>query len=458
MTAASSAATKFATYRVFATQYQPIIPGSVEVAVPDKCVKFAARRDSTNLSRFGCSSGYRLDLDYRVKVTRASGQSSVLPVNEVGPWNVDDNYWNPSGGDSPRPRRRFTDLPLGMPEAQAAFSNDYNARPCNNLDGTASGRIDGADQFSRCVLNPGGLDLSVAAAAQLGLGHLQNEWVTVAFLWEPVPNWEYQGGALTSGPDAASRDPGLLDVFARGTDNAMWQRAWDGSTWRPWGSLGGVLTSDPAAVSWGPNRLDVFARGTDNQLWHRAWDGSRWLPWEPLGGHLTSGADVASWGEGRLDVFARGTDNAMWHRAWDGSRWRPWESLGGVLTSDPAAVSWGPNRLDVFARGTDNQLWHRAWDGSRWLPWEPLGGHLTSGPDVASWGEGRLDVFARGTDSAMWHRAWDASTWRPWESLGGVLTSDPAAVSWGPNRLDVFARGTDNALYHRWWVPTGWAP
>jgi len=40
---------------------------------------------------------------------------------------IDDNYW--AGPKSPRPRRMFTDLPVGMPEAQAAFQNGYNTKP-----------------------------------------------------------------------------------------------------------------------------------------------------------------------------------------------------------------------------------------------------------------------------------------------------------------------------------------
>ena len=41
------------------------------------------------------------------------------------------------------------------------------------------------------------------------------------------------------------------------------------SGWSGWESLGGKLTSGPAAASWSEGRLDVFARGTDNALWHR---------------------------------------------------------------------------------------------------------------------------------------------------------------------------------------------
>jgi hypothetical protein len=83
-------------------------------------------------------------------------------------------------------------------------------------------------------------------------------------------------------------------------------------------SLGGALTSDPTVSSWGANRLDVFARGTDNALWHKWWDGSAWRGWESLGGVLTSGPGAVSWGPNRIDVFVRGTDNAIWHKWWNG--------------------------------------------------------------------------------------------------------------------------------------------
>lgn len=182
-TAASGSALglTYATHRVFATHYEPHQPGSVEVAVPDKCAKFAALGQSANLANAGCPGGYSLGLDYRVVVTRDSGQSATIPVKDVGPWNIDDNYWAPPG--SPRPRRLFTDLPPGLPEAQAAFQDGYNSQPnCRELDGTTpTDRTAGADQFGRCVLNPAGIDLSTAAAAQLGM---DNEWVTVTFLWE----------------------------------------------------------------------------------------------------------------------------------------------------------------------------------------------------------------------------------------------------------------------------------
>ena len=132
-----------------------------------------------------------------------------------------------------------------------------------------------------------------------------------------------------------------------------------GPRWSGWESLGGILTSGPGVCSWASGRLDVFVRGTDNALWHK-WYSNGWSGWESLGGILTSDPVAVSWSSGRIDVFVRGTDNALWHK-WFSNGWSGWESLGGVLTSDPDAVSWSANRIDVFARGTDNALWHKWW-------------------------------------------------------------------------------------------------
>ena len=67
-----------------------------------------------------------------------------------------------------------------------------------------------------------------------------------------------------------------------------------------------LLTSAPTVVSWGPNRLDVFAQGTDDALWHRWWDGTRWGGWESLGGSIVGQPEAVCWGPNRIDVFALG--------------------------------------------------------------------------------------------------------------------------------------------------------
>src|SRR5205807_8983229 len=158
----------FVTYRVFATQYDPNTPGSDEAAVPDRCAKFAALHWSLS----SCPAGYQYGMDWRVfVVSSTTGQGAYIPIKDTGPWNIDDNYWDPSSPGYPRPRRLFGDLPRGKPESQAAFYDGYNTvSNCKDLSNNPTGHPGGADQFGRCVLNPSALDLSPAAATTIGLG------------------------------------------------------------------------------------------------------------------------------------------------------------------------------------------------------------------------------------------------------------------------------------------------
>lgn len=107
-----------------------------------------------------------------------------------------------------------------------------------------------------------GIGTDIAVRAEGVHPHVERTWY----------GWESLGGTLTSGPAAASWSANRLDVFVRGTDNAVYHKWWDG-IWHDWENLGGVFTSDPAAVSWGPNRIDIFIRGTDNALYHKWWIG-----------------------------------------------------------------------------------------------------------------------------------------------------------------------------------------
>src|SRR3712207_1608334 len=66
--------------------------------------------------------------------------------------------------------------------------------------------------------------------------------------------------------------------------------------WGGWESLGGVILEEPNCVSWGPNRIDCFARGTDQAMYHRWWDGSSWGGWENLGGVILEEPNCVSWG------------------------------------------------------------------------------------------------------------------------------------------------------------------
>ena len=146
------------TYSIYATRYDT---SAYTVALPDKCVKFS------NIGwDEGCSSyGYVPGGDYRVNVAY-KGANATVKVLEAGPWNLDDTYW--ATINDPTPRRMFTDLPLGIPEAQAAYFDGYNG---------------GLDQFDRIVTAPYGIDLARELSIDIGLLPGKNDWVDVTFLW-----------------------------------------------------------------------------------------------------------------------------------------------------------------------------------------------------------------------------------------------------------------------------------
>ncbi|MGZ4847465.1 MAG: lectin like domain-containing protein, partial [Halobacteriota archaeon] len=268
------------------------------------------------------------------------------------------------------------------------------------------------------------------------------------------------GVAIAGAPAVSAQSANTLDLFFRGSDNALWWKYSDGTTWSASASLGGILTSDPAAAAPGNGLIDVFVRGTDGALWEKttADGGGSWSGWNTLGGQIPAGTapSVCSWGAGRLDLFAQGTDGQLWHKWYTGTSWSGWQSLGGKLTSSAAAATApGSSRIDVFVRGTDGAIWQRTSTngGGSWSGWASRGGQIPINtiPAASSWGTGRLDLFANGTDGQLW---WQYTTngggsWTGWQPLGGKLTSSPAAAAPASGIMDVFVRGTDNALWER---------
>ena len=144
------------TYSVYATRFDT---DSYIVALPDQCLKRAnAGSHVCDNSGYSTGQNYSVRLEYQDSVTAKVGES--------GPWNVDDNYW--SGVGDPQPRRLFPDLKAGMPEAQAAYFDDYN---------------NGEDQFGRTVTAPYGIDLADQVSIDIGLNPGVNDWIEVTFLW-----------------------------------------------------------------------------------------------------------------------------------------------------------------------------------------------------------------------------------------------------------------------------------
>jgi len=153
---------------------------------------------------------FQVELSLRGKTARA-------PVWDIGPWNTNDDYWNPSSI-----REMWKDLPVGTPEAQAAYANGYNG---------------GHDQSGRPVLNPAGVDLADGTFGQ-DLGMLDNAWISVQFLWRPdvtVGQRVQTTATLNVRSSPAGSSVGQVPAGAMGTITTGPQGAWyTGYFWVWW--------------------------------------------------------------------------------------------------------------------------------------------------------------------------------------------------------------------------------
>ncbi len=154
-------------------------------------------------------------------------------------------------------------------------------------------------------------------------------------------SWQSLGGSVGTGtqPGAVVYGNGQQAVFFRGTDNHVyWKHSRNcGATWSSWASVGGQTNSNPAASSAQAGTIDLFMRGTDNALYTRHFTGSSWSSWTYLGGSLTSGPAAAvpqvetsfpnsvPWG---TEVIAVGPDQHLWANLKPvGGNWTGWHFL-----------------------------------------------------------------------------------------------------------------------------------
>ncbi|MEZ4730252.1 MAG: DUF6531 domain-containing protein [Caldilineaceae bacterium] len=146
------------TFTVFATRSTYT---DYSADLPDQYIKLANQG-------IEYSHGYTNTTVYSITVQLGTEILSGLVITDVAPWNHDDNYWN-TNSDPLHPRRLFTDLPQGVPEAEAAYFDNYN---------------NGLNQFGQVVTNPAGVNLSETAARQIGM--VGNQWVSVTFPWDCI--------------------------------------------------------------------------------------------------------------------------------------------------------------------------------------------------------------------------------------------------------------------------------
>jgi len=255
--------------------------------------------------------------------------------------------------------------------------------------------------------------------------------------------WESRGDAGTGKPAVVSYSPGILNVFQRGTNNALWTKYYTASQgWVGWSSLGGNMASDPCTCTWrgGTNWIFVFYKGTGGKMIERYYNTiTGWESGEitnsvalPMiaGGNIT----CCSYAYGYINFFCRGTNNALWTYYYSPAGWSTaWTSLAGTISSDPGAAAWGMSHIDVFANTTSSGMYHIQFTTSGWSAWSGIGlvAPGANAPCVCSYASGILNVFARGTNNAIWTKYYASGAWSgSWTSLGDTMSGDPCCISW----------------------------
>jgi hypothetical protein len=189
--------------------------------------------------------------------------------------------------------------------------------------------------------------------------------------------WSSLGGYSTSAPAAiARRGTNYLDVAIKGGDNSIYLNTYvPGKGWNGWGGLGGNLTSAPALDSHSDGILDVFARGTDAALYQQAWNGSQWLGWGSLSGGIVGAPAAVNKQPHDLDVYVRGGGNAIYQDHWDSvNSWSGWVLLDNTpVESSVAAVSDSAAREILFTRSGDEMATKTWTNPGGWTGWSDFG-------------------------------------------------------------------------------------
>ena len=212
--------------------------------------------------------------------------------------------------------------------------------------------------------------------------------------------WAKLGGPtqnqIVGQPAAYASGTDRVDVFVRGTDNAVYQRTFEHGCWGRWIKLGGTVTDSPTVAFTSPTQWALVARGADGKVWQRSQSGS----WSSLG----SPSDQPIYGRPSAVADANGTHIVV--RAFDDSAWlweqgTGWTGLGGVISTAPTLLATS-GRLYMFARASDYTLWQRNFADGSWGGWFPRGEYASNAIvgtlGVAAGANGSAWVAVRGVD------------------------------------------------------------
>ena len=316
---------------------------------------------------------------------------------------------------------------------------------------------------------------------------MMKSWDPYTHSYKPSESggWLSLGGEGLISPVAISRNPDVIDLFAKDITGLIANKILNeaSSTYWPgpqaWSkkhfSVG--VENKPAVVSPNPSALQIFCRMPDGTIETKKWD-KEWGQWQKLGGKGVGAPAAVCPNYDTINLFARWSDGSIRTKTWDEQKnqWSPingeWTNLGGKGYDAPAVVAMGCT-IGVFIRWDDGTIRYKVGgctDGL-WLPgkkaWANLGGKAVSEPVIVCRSSKSVDIFTRWTDGTVRLRVWHIpeSTWWPgdhWYNLGGDTVGRPAALARNENRVIIYARWLDNSIrtkvwngeFGQWWPGT----
>jgi hypothetical protein len=345
--------------------------------------------------------------EFQVRVTYRN-RSVVLPVWDVGPWNTRDDYWSP--------KRRYGDLPVGLPMAHAAYHDRYNG---------------GRDEFGRRIRHPNGIDIADGAFWD-DLGMTGSDYVEVTFLWLGA-----DPGSAQPEPAAPSSSPVAIEPDAVVADD------------------GGDGYNAEAAIKWydapcGLNGRHAWTYGTPDlkQSENRA----RWSPRLPGGGFYEAMAYIPACGQpatqsARYRVVTSGgtREVVVDQQAAAGT----WVSLGTYQVGNPEVAV---ELSDVT--GDDGRVVR--FDAVKWLPRTDSAPPDARVTEAARQGDGSFLVRWGGADDLSGIAAFDVQVralpdggWTDWQQETTVLQA--SFVPPGPGGYAFRARARDWVGHQQPW-------
>ncbi|MEU0526345.1 glycoside hydrolase family 27 protein [Streptomyces niveus] len=277
-------------------------------------------------------------------------------------------------------------------------------------------------------------------------------------------------GTRSTASPALVRDGDRLTAFTRGPDGSLRQHGgrdghWSSRTTDLGGPTNGRILGQPAAHTdpSEPGRIDVFVRGTDDAAYRRAFTDGRWGRWQKLGGSLADAPAVAYESADRWTLLAHGDDGQIRARG-PHSGWTTLGTPGNrTVYGRPSAVVDGAGRTHVAVRTAEDAVWWRVRDtAGTWSAWTSLGGTVSGSPTLVAV-DGGVRLYARAGDYTLWQRAYGGDgaaspAWGGWsareEFVSGVFEGALGATA-GPDGTVLAAfRGIDGRV-HQTGFPAG---